>query len=1010
MPRLSLISFIAVLASIVLPATAARPLGAPAATAAQREAAWQAHRTLAADSPFRAMHWRSIGPTSQGGRVVAIAGVPGQPDTFYVAYATGGVWKTTDNGQHFVPLTDHLPTTATGAIAVDPEHPDTLWVGTGEANSSRSSFGGVGLFRSDDGGKTFRAMGLASSDRIARIVVDPKDSNTVYVAALGKLYSTGGERGVYRSRDGGRTWQRVLAGSTPWTGAIDLAMDPRNPNVLYAALWDRERSAWNFRGDGPGSGIWKSTDGGDHWVRLTDGFPVGADVGRIGLAIAPSQPDVVYASVDNWATLPPDERDLGGSPLSPQRLQTMTKAEFLRQSPQAIEAFIRNNDLDTALTAKALIADVKSGKVTLVQLRDKLRDANADLFATDIRGLEVYRSDDAGAHWTRANEKPLRDVDYTYGYYFGQIRVAPDNANRVYAEGLPLITSGDGGKTWHGLNAPNVHVDYHELVIDPADPQRMIVGNDGGLAITYDGGTHWTNLNHQAVGQFYSVAYDFAKPFNVYGGLQDNGAMMGSSATDLAVGDDWKSIGGGDGMYVQVDPHDNKRVYTGYQFGWYQRSGPHGVHEVRPRPPLAAPPLRYNWTTPIELSPHNADVVYFGSNRLYRSLDRGDTWQAISPDLTTSAKRGNVPYATITTLAESPAKFGVVWVGTDDGNVWVTPDGGATWNHVDAGLPQRWVSRVEPSHVDPERAYVALNGYRDDDITPYLYRTDDLGRHWTDIARGLPAEAIHVVREDPVNPDVIYVGTDRGVYVSLDRGDHWQSLQANLPDVPVHDLAIQPRDRDLIAGTHGRSVWILDALPIEELTPALMHEALHLYPVSDLQAQRDWWSRPALWFDETPELPQLSGSYWSDAAGPVTLRVLDSDGQPVQSWTATAIRGINRWQWNLLLDPKRALAAENARLAREHLDPATVNWSERPVAQAIDLGQRLYITPGKYTLQITRGAATSRSTFEIKPPTPYKPRLKPPFEPRRTDRWLPRRDTSGPSPAAAERAVETSGR
>jgi len=1009
MTRLPGLSLVILLSLIALPAVAGRPPGAPAATSAQREAAWQAHQALAADSPFRAMHWRSIGPTAQGGRVVAIAGVPGQPDTFYVAYATGGVWKTTDNGQHFAPLSDRLPTLATGAIAVDPEHPDTLWVGTGEANSSRSSYGGMGLFRSDDGGKTFTAMGLAGSDRIARIVVDPRDSNTIYVAVLGKLYSTGGERGVYRSHDGGKTWQQVLAGSTPWTGAIDLAMDPRNPDVLYAALWDRERTPWNFRGDGPGSGIWKSSDGGDHWTRLTDGFPVGATVGRIGLAIAPSQPDVVYASVDNWAKLPASERDLGGSPLSPDRLQTMTKAEFLRQSPQAIEAFIRNNDLDTALTAKTLIADVKSGKVTLEQLRDKLRDANADLFATDIRGLEVYRSDDAGVHWVRANEKPLRDVYYTYGYYFGQIRVAPDDANRVYAEGLPLITSSDGGKTWHGLNAPNVHVDYHELVIDPANPQRMIAGNDGGVAITYDGGKHWTNLNHQAVGQFYSVTYDFAKPFNVYGGLQDNGAMMGSSATNLAVGDDWKSIGGGDGMYVQVDPHDAKRVYTGYQFGWYQRSGPHGVHEVRPRPPLTAPPLRYNWTTPIELSPHNAYVVYFGSNRLYRSMDRGDTWQVISPDVTTSTKRGNVPYATITTLAESPAKFGLIWVGTDDGNVWVTPDGGVTWNHVDAGLPQRWVSRVEPSHVDPERAYVALNGYRDDDITPYLYRTDDLGKHWTDIARGLPAEAIHVVREDPINPDVIYVGTDRGVYVSLDRGDHWQSLQANLPDVPVHDLAIQPRDRDLIAGTHGRSVWILDALPIEELTPALMREPLHLYPVADMQAQRDWWSRPARWFDETLGLPQLSGSYWSAAPGTVTFRVLDVADQPVQTWTATAIRGVNRWRWDLLLDPKLALAAENARLARKHLDPATVNWSERPVAQAIELDQRLYVTPGKYTLEITRGGTTSRSAFVIKPPEPYKPRVKPPYEPRRTDRWLPRIDAAGPTPAAAEGAMEAVG-
>src|SRR6185437_7798914 len=340
-------ALLALLLSGVATLAGARTSGHAPATSAERDAAWLQHQTMRADSPFAGLHWRSIGPTKQGGRVVAIAGVPGAPYTFYVAYATGGVWKTADNGEHFTPLSDRMPTMVIGAIAVDPSHPQTLWVGTGEANSSRSSYGGLGVFRSDDGGKTFQAAGLADSDRIARIVVDPKDSNTVYVAALGKLYTIGGQRGVYRTRDGGKTWQQVLHGATPWTGAIDLTMDPRNPQVLYAALWDRKRTAWNMTYSGSGSGIWKSSDGGDHWTPLTTGFPHDDKVGRIGLAIAPSQPDTIYASVDDWTPLPADQRDEGDSPLSPARLKTMSKDQFLRQNPNQVERFIRQNDLDT---------------------------------------------------------------------------------------------------------------------------------------------------------------------------------------------------------------------------------------------------------------------------------------------------------------------------------------------------------------------------------------------------------------------------------------------------------------------------------------------------------------------------------------------------------------------------------------------------------------------------------------------------------------------------------------
>ncbi len=984
----------------------ARPAAQGPATAKDRWAAWQRHEALGRDSLFAGLKWRDIGPTVQGGRVVQIAGVPGQPYTFYVAYATGGVWKTTNNGVSFTPLSDHLPTMVTGAIAVDPQHPDTLWIGTGEANSSRSSYGGLGVFRSDDGGKTFRPMGVDETDRIARIVVDPHDSDTIYVAALGKLYSEGGQRGIFRSRDGGRTWQQVLKGETAWTGPIDLVLDPRDPKRLYAATWERSRTPWNFSEGGKGSAVHVSTDGGDTWTRLAGGLPQGDKVGRIGLAIAPSRPDTLYASVDNWESLPEAEQDFGDRPVSARRLRKMSKEEFLRQDPDEIESFLRASDLDTALDAKKLIDMVKRDELTVAQLAEHLHEAEAALFDTDIKGLEVYRSDDAGKTWRRVNEKPLREVNYTYGYYFGQVRVAPTDPEHVFAEGLPLIESTDGGRSWHGLNHPNMHVDYHELVIDPAFPQRMIAGNDGGLDMTYDGGKTWLKLDAQPVGQIYDVGFDMADPYNVCAGLQDNGTFKGSSRTRWEQGQDWTVVGGGDGMYCAIDPRDNATIYTGYQFGHYQRSGPGGGHEVRPRASIKAAPLRYNWNTPVLLSPHHADVVYMGANRLFRSLDKGETWAAVSPDLTTSKQRGDVPYATISTISESPQQFGLVWVGTDDGNVWVSDDSGTRWNYVSERLPaERWVSRVEASHHARERAYVALNGYRNDDITPYLYRTDDLGRTWTDIARGLPAEPVNVVREDPVDADVIYVGTDRGVYVSLDRGANWQALQGNLPNVPVHDLAVHPRERELIAGTHGRSAWILDVLPVQELTPAVRDTPLKLFPVEDVQADRDWRSRPALWFDESAYLPKLEGTYWAKAAGEVTLSVLDEDKHPLRELKFDVKRGVNTWSWDLLVDKDLALSAEQARLAKDKDAKEPVNLSRTPYAESVRLGHRLFVVPGKYTLRLAQNGASSETGFEVKAPEPRKPRAKPEPKLRGKDRWA-RPETMMPANPFAEEREE----
>ncbi len=980
----------------------AAPVVAPSDTATEAWQSWQQHQKLEQESLFHGLKWRSIGPMIQGGRVVDVASIPGQPYGFYVAYATGGVWKTSNNGVTFTPLSDALPSMVSGAIAVDPNLPKRLWLGSGEANASRSSYSGMGVFLSDDEGATFRHVGLSDVYRIARIVVHPKDSQRVCVAAIGQLYSDSGRRGVFCTRDGGGSWTQSLVG-TGRTGAIDLVMDPKNPKVLYAALWDHARSAWRFSESGAGSGIYKSSDGGDSWTRLGGGLPEGSHVGRIGLALSASQPTTLYASVDNWQDLPPNEQDLGDRPLTARRLKTMSKEAFLAQDPDEIEAFIRSSDFDTELDAKTLIARIERDELKVSDLIDALNDAQADLFNTDIRGLEIYRSDDAGANWKRTHDKPLSEVTYTYGYYFGQLRVAPNDTNRLYVLGMPLITSNDGGKTFSGMNHHEVHVDHHAWWIDRDNPERMLNGNDGGVDVSYDGGKSWLKLDRQPVGQFYTINVDMDEPYNVYGGLQDNGTLKGSSRTRWERGEDWHMIGGGDGMHVAVDNRDNT-VYTGYQFGFYTRSGENGG-EVRPREKLKDPALRYNWNTPVQLSTHNPDVVYYAANKLFRSFDQGKSWNAISGDLTTSRNRGNVPYATITSISESAKQFGLLWVGTDDGNVWVTTGGGNDWRNVSARLPDHWVSRVIASSHVLKRAYVSFNNYRNDDATAMLYVTDDLGSSWRSISSNLPAEAVNVVREDPVNGEVLYVGTDRGVYVSINRGASWQAFDAGLPNVPVHDLIIHPRDREIIAATHGRSVWIADALPVQELTEAVRAKPAHLFSIDEVKADRGWRSRASRWFDESADLPKSTISYWAASEGQGVLKVLDDKKHIVREIPISASHGINTLEWDLLADQTLALAAESSITATTDAKPAESGaatasppaatevkasdakasdakaadsnkgrLAKTPYAESVRLGHRLFLIPGDYTVTLSLNGASSESKFKLTAPEAYKPR------------------------------------
>ena len=981
---LAIILFLSLLASST---GQARTKPAAAADYADKEAAWKEHQSLQSKSPYAGLKWRSVGPIVQGGRLVDMAVVPGQPYTFYAAYASGGLWKTTNNGHSFEPLFDDQASLIMGDIAVDPNNPETIWVGTGENNSSRSSYGGMGIYRSDDGGQTWRHMGLGDTDRIGRILIDPNDSDRIYVAALGKLYTEGGQRGIFRSIDGGKNWQQVLIGSD-WTGVIDLVFKPDDSKTLYAASWDRKRRPWNFTESGTGSAIYKSTDGGDNWSQLEGGLPRGDFVGRIGLAVSAASPETLYASIDNQQVLTEDQWNLGDRPLNAKRLRNMSKEQFLAQDKNEIERFIRSSDFDVSIDAEKLMNWVETDKVSIQDIIDELGDANASLFNTDIVGLQVWRSDDAGTTWNITHDGPLDQVAYSYGYYFGEIRVSPKDVNQVYVLGVPVVKSDDGGKIWTSAQGRDVHGDHQSMWINPEQPDNVMIGNDGGIDVSYDGGETWVKLDAQPLGQFYTVNVDMAEPYNIYGGLQDNGTIRCSSENRWQRGVSCKRINGGDGMYVAVDPRDNKTTYTGSQFGYYTRlGGGGGRSEVRPRDAFGDPALRYNWNAPVILSPHNADVVYFGTNHLYRSMDQGETWTAISGDLSRSKSRGDVPYGTLTTLSESKLQFGLIWAGTDDGQVWMTDSNGVQWQDVAEKLPRdRWVSRVEASSHVRDRAYVTLNGYRNDDIRAYVYRTDDLGKHFKDISKGLPAEAVNVIREDPLMEDILYVGTDHGVYVSIDSGETWEALQGDLPNVPVHDLVVHPRERELVAGTHGRSIWIVDLLPLQDIVDAGSDTSIKVFYIDDVKASRRWRSERSRWYFDPDEAPVSTITYWSNSTGTANIEIIDSNDAIIRRLSYESSKGMNRLDWDLLVDEELALAAESAAQEKavestaDDGEEQTVSMADSPYAESVRLGHDMYATPGIYTIRVSVGDENDSIDMKIKAPKDYESRMKNTFK------------------------------
>jgi photosystem II stability/assembly factor-like uncharacterized protein len=839
---------------------------------------------------LRAFVYRNVGPFRMSARASCIA-VPAAPATdhlytFYVATWTGGVFKTTNNGTTFRPVFDGQNKLTIGAIAVAPSNPKIVWVGTGDPRGARSSFPGDGVYKSMDAGETWTNVGLRDSHHISRVIIHPTNPDIVYVAAMGHLYSANEERGVFKSTDGGRSWKRALFVNNR-IGVIDLAINPRNPDTLYAAAYDMRRTAWNFVNAGPESGIYKTVDGGGSWTRLSGGFPTGR-IGKIGLDIYPKNPEVLYALVNNC-----------------------------------------NPGLKPG-TARGCTGGQRAGLV----------------------GGELYRTQDGGRSWTKMNPADVDLCPKGSGYIgsgdedcngFTQVRVDPNNDQNVFAVSNELWKSVDGGRTWRGGNSrtsdvfPNIFGDVRTLWIDPQNSERMIIGDDGGFCLSYDGGKSSDHISHLPVGECYGVGVDMDDPYNIYASLQDHEHWKAPSIGprgNLSILD-WVAISSGDGMFTRVDPNDSRWAYTASEWGGLYRIDQQLGYRVNIRPtrPAGGAPYRSIWGTPLHVSPHNGSTIYTGGEVLLKSVDRGDHWIEISPDLSTndpsklaaSTEPGVQPpiyWFSISTISESPVTPGVIWVGTCDGRVHVTKNGGGAWTDVTqaiaaAGGPKEiYVSRVVASHHAAGRAYVAKSGNKMDDFRPFLCSTEDFGATWTSISGNLPNEPIHVVWEDGKNPDLLFVGNGGGVFVSINRGKRWVKMNNNIPNVPVLDLCVHPREQDLVVGSMGRGVFITNIGPLEELSEAILEKDIHLFGIKPA-VQRIIWSFGAndrlfaQRYIVTPNEPSgmLIRYYLKNARNnSASIVITDFLGREVARLKGEATAGINTVVWNM-----RAGAAEGAR-------------------------------------------------------------------------------------------------
>lgn len=930
--------------------------------AAKRFEEYQKKVKQVEQSPFKNIEFENIGPTIMSGRAVDIDVSPFDPTHFYVAYASGGVWKTTNNGISFSPIFDNQIVMTIGDIAIDWKHNETIWIGTGENNSSRSSYSGFGIFKSTDGGKTYQHKGLPESHHIGRIIIHPDNPNIIWVASMGHLYSENDERGVFKSTDGGETWRKVLYIDEN-TGCIDLEINKSNPDVLYAAMWYRKRRAWNFEESGSTSGIYKSTDGGENWFLIStkeSGFPTGEGVGRIGLSIFQKNPDIIYALLDNQYERP--KKETKEKKLTKDDLRKISKEDFLKLDKKLIQSFLKEYDFPKKYTVDTILFLIKTSKITPQTLVEYVEDANAQLFEKNVIGAEVYKSTDGGKTWNKTHKDFIDDFYYSYGYYFGQIRVSPYAENKIFILGVPILISTDGGKTFKSINKENVHVDHHAIFINPERKGHIIIANDGGINISYDDGETYFKANTPPVGQFYSVEIDFEKPYNVYGGLQDNGVWFGPSNYKFSY--EWYETGrypyqnllGGDGMQVEVDSRDNKTIYTGFQFGNYIRidriSGKRTP--IKPKHELGERPLRFNWNTPILLSKHNQDILYFGANRLYRSFNKGETFEPISPDLTKGGKQGDVPYGTLTTISESPLKFGLIYTGSDDGLIYVTKDGGSNWERISDPLPQNfWISRVVASKFDTSTVFVSLNGYRWDNFEPLLFKSTDYGKTWIQLGKNLPYEPINVVAEDPLNQNIIYVGTDHGIYASLNGGEIFYPISKNFPFAPVHDLVIHPRDRELVIATHGRSIYKADVKHLQQLTQEILAKSIYIFEIEKIWFNKNWGNKTYTWSE--PVKPELKIPFYSNQNKNVELRIISENGVTVFSKKLNADYGLNYFSYNLTTDSLSLIKLITTKNQKTKTEEYLSRKSDG----------NFYLIPGKYSVEIFDGKEKVSAIFEI---------------------------------------------
>jgi photosystem II stability/assembly factor-like uncharacterized protein len=898
----------------------------------------------------------NIGPSIMSGRIVAIDVNPNKTSEFYAAYASGGLWYTNNNGTSFTSITENASTQNMGAIAVDWEN-GTIWIGTGESNSSRSSYSGIGLLKSTDNGKSWVNVGLENSQHISKIIINKKNKEEVVVGVIGNLYSSNSERGIYKTLDGGKTWKQVLFIDEN-TGIIDVSVSPHNESVMYASSWERNRKAWNFDGDGDNSAIYKSIDAGETWGKITKegcGFPIGNGIGRIGLATF--NDDILYALLDNQFRRPEEKKKQDDIGLNKDDFKTMSNADFLKLDNSRLNIFLKDNDFGKKYTAEAVKKSVQKNKIKPSDLALYLEDANFTLLNSEVIGAEVYKSIDGGKSWVKTHSEYLDDVYSSYGYYFGAIAVNTSNQNKIYIGGVPLLRSDDGGKSFISIGKENVHSDHQAIWVDSKLEGHIINGNDGGINTTYDDGENWMKHNQPAVGQFYSVNVDSQVPYNVYGGLQDNGVWYGPSNYNASKrwnsdGDyPYKSIGGGDGMQVQIDSRDNNIVYAGSQFGYYyrlnlktkERFSIHPTHE------LGDSHYRYNWQTPILLSSHNQDVLYMGANKLMRSMDKGEHFEIISEDLTTGGKKGNVPFGTLTSISESPFQFGFIYVGSDDGYVNLTTNSGGSWTRISDNLPQGlWVSRVIASQHEKERVFVTLNGYRNDDFKTYVYVSENMGKTWKAINNNLPNFPVNVIREDPVDENLLFLGTDNGVYGSFDKGEKWHKFTKDIPAVAVHDLVVQKEVKDLVVGTHGRSIYKANISGLEQFNN-IREKEITIFEIPSVRYSSRWGGSWSKWSE--PNEPQIEIPFFVSNEGSFNISIKSEDEIEVNSFSTKADEGYNFTEFDLSYSEKG-----KSMYFKKHKD-VNVNKAKN---------NKYYLLKGKYTITISNGKSSQQQNFEVK--------------------------------------------